>query len=62
MKLDSARGVDQGDLTRLLGRLEDSELDAIAKIVECHSHDPQAVDDVRQYALLGRMEWEGPES
>ncbi len=61
MKLDSARGIDQGDLTRMLGRLEDSEVDAIVKVVEKHSHDPQAADDVRQYALLGRMEWETPE-
>ena len=61
MKLDSARGVDQGDLTRMLGRLEDGEVDAIVKVVEKHSHDPQAADDVRQYALLGRMEWETPE-
>jgi hypothetical protein len=61
MKLDSARGVDQGDLTRMLGRLDDREVDSIVKIVECYSHDPQAADDVRQYALLGRMEWDMPE-
>jgi hypothetical protein len=61
MKLDSARGVDQGDLTRMLGRLDENEVDAIVKIVEKHAHDPQAADDVRQYALLGRMEWETPE-
>lgn len=61
MKLDSARGIDQGDLTRMLGRLDDAEVDAIVKVVEKHSHDPQAADDVRQYTLLGRMEWEIPE-
>jgi hypothetical protein len=44
----------------MLGRLEDSEVEAIARIVERHSHDPQAADDARQYALLGRMEWEQP--
>jgi hypothetical protein len=60
MKLDSARGVDQGDLTRMLGRLEDSEVNEVVKIVGRHSHDPQAADDVRQYAFLGRMEWETP--
>jgi hypothetical protein len=32
----------------------------MVKVVEKHSHDPQAADDVRQYALLGRMEWETP--
>jgi hypothetical protein len=61
MKLDSARGVDQGDVTRMLGRVDDGEVDAIVSIVEKHSHDPQAADDVRQYALLGRIEWETPE-
>lgn len=61
MKLDSARGVDQGDLTRMLGRLDENEVEAIVKIVEKHSRDPQAADDVRQYALLGRMEWETPQ-
>jgi hypothetical protein len=61
MKLDSARGVGQGDLTRVLGRLTESDIDAIVAIVESHSHDPQAADDVRQYALLGRMEWEKPQ-
>jgi hypothetical protein len=61
MKLDSARGIDQGDLTRMLGRLDDIEINSIVKMVEKHSHDPQAADDVRQYALLGRMEWETPE-
>lgn len=48
MKIDSARGIDQGDLTRMLGRLDDAEVDAIAAIVDKHSHDPQAADDVRQ--------------
>lgn len=61
MKLDSAHGVDQGDLTRMLGRLTESEIDAIVAIVESHSDDPQAADDVRQYAPLGRMEWEKPQ-
>jgi hypothetical protein len=58
MKLDAARGVDQGDLTRMLGRLDESGVEAIAAIVERHSHDPQAADDVRQYASLGRLEWD----
>jgi hypothetical protein len=58
MKIDSARGIDQGDLTRMLGRLDDEQVAAIARVVERYSHDPQAADDVRQYALLGRMEWD----
>ena len=57
MKIDSARGIDQGDLTRMLGRVDDDELKRIVTIVDRHSHDPQAADDVRQYAVLGKLEW-----
>lgn len=57
MKLDSARGIDQGDLTRMLGRLEPSEIEAIVEIVERYAGDASAGDDVRQYAELGRWEW-----
>lgn len=58
MKLDSARGVDQGDLTRILGRLDERQIEAIVSVVEKHSGDPQIAEDVRQYAALGRWEWE----
>jgi len=58
MKIDSARGIDQGDLTRMLGRLSDGEVEAVVAVVDRHSHDAQAADDVRQYALLGRLEWD----
>lgn len=58
MKLDSARGVDQGDLTRMLGRLNREQVDAVVAIVERYSHDPQAAEDVRQYAFLGQIEWD----
>ena len=57
MKLDSARGIDQGDLTRMLGALDEPRSDEIVRLIERHSRDPQAADDVRQYALLGRLEW-----
>ena len=61
MKLESARGIDQGDLTRMLGRLNEQEIEHITKVVERHSRDPQSAEDVRQYALLGQLEWEqGP--
>jgi hypothetical protein len=62
MKLDSARGIDQGDLTRMLGRLNESELERVVRVVERYSHDPQAGDDVRPYFLLGRIEWEQPKT
>ena len=40
MKLDSARGIDQGDLTRMLGRLSASEIERTVRIVERHHGDP----------------------
>jgi hypothetical protein len=58
MKIDSARGIDQGDLTRMLGRLDEEQVEEIVRIVGRYVHDAQAADDVRQYALLGRMEWD----
>ncbi|MHB8141835.1 MAG: hypothetical protein ACYDHD_11405 [Vulcanimicrobiaceae bacterium] len=61
MKIDSARGVDQGDLQRMLGRVNDSQLNDIVAIIEKYSHDPQAADDVRQYAQLGRWERQQPQ-
>jgi hypothetical protein len=59
MKLDSARGIDQGDLTRMLGRVDQQTLDRVVEIVDRYTHDPQAAEGVRQYATLGRMEYEG---
>ncbi|HTW82843.1 MAG TPA: hypothetical protein VMD91_02105 [Candidatus Sulfotelmatobacter sp.] len=61
MKLDSARAVDQGDLTRTLGRLDAEQVDAIVSIVERYYGDPAAADDVRQYHEVGRWEYEAPE-
>ncbi len=58
MKLDASRGQDQADVERMLGRVDDAAVERIARIVDCYSGDPQAADDVRQYARLGRMEYE----
>jgi hypothetical protein len=58
MKLDSARAIDQADLSRMLGRIDDDAvLESIVSIVDRYAHDPQAAEDVRQYALLGKMEY-----
>ncbi len=57
MKLDSARTTDQGDLGRMLGRLDDSEVEQIVTVVTNHYGDPQAADDIRQYAEIGRWEY-----
>lgn len=56
MKFDSARGIDQADLTRMLGRLDDDQIERVIKIVELYSGDPSVADEVRQYAQLGRWE------
>ncbi len=60
MKLDAARGIDQGDLSRMLGRLDDAQLENLIAVVGRHLRDPQAMEDIRQYAQLGRWELERP--
>lgn len=60
MKMDSARGIDQGDLTRMLGRLSEEECEELIREAAKYSKDPNFADDVRQYAQLGRWEWETP--
>jgi hypothetical protein len=57
MKIDSARGIDQGDLTRMLGLLDESALERVVAVVERHYGDPHGAEDVRQYAKLGAMEY-----
>jgi hypothetical protein len=61
MKVDSAHGIDQGDLTRMLGRATASDVERTVRVVEKHHGDPHAAEDVRQYAALGAMEYERPE-
>jgi len=58
MKMDSARGIDQGDLTRILGRLNDEEVEDVVRIVSRYLGGSQAPEDVRQYARIGRWEYE----
>ncbi len=59
MKLDASRGQDQADIERMLGRLSDDEVNHVAQVVDRFSNDPQAAQDVHQYAQLGRLEYEG---
>ena len=61
MKLDSARGIDQGDLSRMLGALDDAQVAEITAIVAAHLSDPDVASDIEQYAQLGRWEMQGPE-
>jgi len=57
MKIDSARGIDQGDLTRMLGLLDDADVERVVAVVKRHYGDPHGAEDVRQYAMLGKLEY-----
>lgn len=61
MKIDSARGIDQGDLTRMLGLLDAAAVERVVSVVKRHYGDPHGAEDVRQYAMLGRLEYWTPE-
>ena len=61
MKIDSARGIDQGDLTRMLGLLDEAEVEHVVAVVQRHYGDPHGAEDVRQYAMLGKLEYWTPE-
>lgn len=58
MKLDSARVTDQGDLSRMLGRADTATIDNVVDTVLRFYDDPQAADDIRQYAAVGRWEYD----
>ena len=58
MKLDSARGIDQADLGRILGRLSAEQVEDVIRIVERHYRDPSAAEDLRQYHEIGKWEYE----
>ncbi len=57
MKMDASRGQDQADIERMLGRLDATAVEDVVNVVARHLGDPQAAEDVRQYALLGQMEY-----
>jgi hypothetical protein len=61
MKIDSARGIDQGDLTRMLGLLDEADVERVVAVVQRHYGDPRGAEDVRQYAMLGKLEYWTPE-
>lgn len=61
MKFDSARTIDQGDLSRMLGRLDDGHIESLIAIVARHLTDPNVREDIRQYVELGRWERQKPE-
>ncbi len=54
MKLDASRGVDQGDLTRMLGLADDNELHRVRAVIARFL--PSDRDDLEQYIEIGRLE------
>jgi hypothetical protein len=54
MKLDASRGVDQGDLTRMLGLAEEPDIEAMRAAVAHYM--PADSDDLEQYIQFGRYE------
>lgn len=50
MKIDAARSGDQFDLGRMLGRLNESEIEVIVGIVGRHTDDPSIIEDLRKNA------------
>ncbi len=56
MKLQSGRVQDLGDVTRMLGQADEDSLGRVREVVR--AYEPQAVEDVEQMILLGRLELE----
>ncbi|AGY60198.1 hypothetical protein [Gloeobacter kilaueensis] len=56
MKLLSSRGVDIGDLSRMLGQADDQALDEIRAVVGTYLAD--AAEDLESLIVLGRLEVE----
>jgi hypothetical protein len=54
MKIDASRGIDQGDLSRMLGLADDAALDAVRKTIARHM--PDTCEDVESYIEIGRIE------
>jgi hypothetical protein len=54
MKLDASRGIDQGDLSRMLGLADEAALDVVRKTVARRM--PDACEDVESYIEIGRIE------
>lgn len=54
MKLDASRGVDQGDLSRMLGLADDASLENVRAVIAALL--PDAVENLEHYIELGRFE------
>jgi hypothetical protein len=56
MMIDSARALDQGDLSRMLGRLDKAQVDEVVDVVE-RAYGADFSLDIRQYAEIGSWEY-----
>ncbi len=54
MKMNAARGVDQGDLTRMLGLASEVSPEAARAILR--EHRPDLLEDFEQYIAIGKLE------
>ena len=54
MKLQASRGIDIGDLTRMLGGADETALDVVRKTVKTYLYD--AVEDLESLIVLGKLE------
>lgn len=56
MKLLAGRVQDVADVSRMLGRASDEDLERVREVIATHAHD--LLEDVESLIALGRLEWE----
>jgi hypothetical protein len=56
MKLQASRGVDMGDLTRMLGRADDEALAQVRSVIRTYMSN--AIEDLESLIQLGKLEYE----
>ena len=56
MKMRASRGIDIGDLTRMLGAADDDALDETREVIRRYL--PDGVDDLESLVFLGKLEYE----
>jgi|GEM_PF-2936001 len=58
MKLTASRGVDIGDLSRMLGGADEAALAPVRRVIQRHL--PDAVEDLESFIQIGRLEFAEP--
>ncbi len=56
MKMRASRGIDIGDLTRVLGAADEEAIAEVARVIAAHL--PDGVEDLEGLIYLGRLEYE----